>query len=130
IPLEKKNDIPTGTEGATTQPSNTMNYSNIKNSDIKTSLESNYQSPGDSVGNSTIQTNRNENDGSKNTENDSNNTSLPLDPGPPVTDQSGILSFKEIMLVFIGLLCAIFLASLDQTIVSVCIPRIANEFNS
>ncbi|KAF8929623.1 hypothetical protein BGZ58_008813 [Dissophora ornata] len=37
---------------------------------------------------------------------------------------------KELLVVFIGLMLGVFLASLDQTIVSVCTARIANDFNS
>ncbi|KAF9106238.1 hypothetical protein BGX27_009263 [Mortierella sp. AM989] len=40
------------------------------------------------------------------------------------------LPFKELIVVFTGLMLAIFLASLDQTIVSVCTTKIANEFQS
>ncbi|KAF9182214.1 hypothetical protein BGZ51_007076 [Haplosporangium sp. Z 767] len=54
-----------------------------------------------------------------------------LDPGPPqITDEVAALPFKELMLVFIGLMLGIFLSSLDQTIVSVCTNKIASEFNS
>ncbi|KAF9967074.1 hypothetical protein BGZ70_000241 [Mortierella alpina] len=54
-----------------------------------------------------------------------------LDPGPPeLTDEVVSLPFKELMVVFIGLMLGIFLSSLDQTIVSVCTAKIANEFNS
>ncbi|KAF9434459.1 hypothetical protein BGZ76_007981 [Entomortierella beljakovae] len=40
------------------------------------------------------------------------------------------LPFKQLMIVFVGLMLGIFLSSLDQTIVSVCTTKIANEFNS
>ncbi|KAG0349030.1 hypothetical protein BG004_002558 [Podila humilis] len=55
-----------------------------------------------------------------------------LDPGPPqVTDQEAVtMPFKQLIIVFTGLMLAIFLASLDQTIVSVCTPAIANQFKS
>ncbi|KAF9575868.1 hypothetical protein EC968_001251 [Mortierella alpina] len=54
-----------------------------------------------------------------------------LDPGPPeLTDEVVSLPFKQLMVVFIGLMLGIFLSSLDQTIVSVCTAKIANEFNS
>ncbi|KAG0249592.1 hypothetical protein BG011_009112 [Mortierella polycephala] len=54
-----------------------------------------------------------------------------LDPGPPqITDEVSTLPFKELMVVFIGLMLGIFLSSLDQTIVSVCTTKIANDFNS
>lgn len=54
-----------------------------------------------------------------------------LDPGPQeLTDEVVSLPFKQLMVVFIGLMLGIFLSSLDQTIVSVCTAKIANEFNS
>lgn len=55
-----------------------------------------------------------------------------LDPGPPLIMDQGVvtLPFKELMVVFVGLMLGVFLSSLDQTIVSVCTPKIANEFNS
>ncbi|KAG0304507.1 hypothetical protein BGZ97_001443 [Linnemannia gamsii] len=55
-----------------------------------------------------------------------------LDPGPPqVVDQGVVtLPFKELIVVFIGLMLGVFLSSLDQTIVSVCTTKIANEFNA
>ncbi|KAF9985956.1 hypothetical protein BGZ65_009290 [Modicella reniformis] len=55
-----------------------------------------------------------------------------LDPGPPqAVDQAVVpMNFRELMVVFIGLMLGIFLSSLDQTIVSVCTTNIANEFNS
>ncbi|KAF9924281.1 hypothetical protein FBU30_005699 [Linnemannia zychae] len=55
-----------------------------------------------------------------------------LDPGPPQpVDQGTItLPFKELIIVFIGLMLGIFLSSLDQTIVSVCTTNIANEFKA
>ncbi|KAG0199455.1 hypothetical protein BGX28_007279 [Mortierella sp. GBA30] len=54
-----------------------------------------------------------------------------LDPGPPeVTDEVVSMPFKQLMVVFIGLMLGIFLSSLDQTIVSVCTNKIASEFNS
>ncbi|KAF8962048.1 hypothetical protein BGZ46_001232, partial [Entomortierella lignicola] len=40
------------------------------------------------------------------------------------------LPFKELIVVFIGLMLGVFLASLDQTIVSVCTTKIANDFHS
>ncbi|CAG8623447.1 8796_t:CDS:10 [Ambispora gerdemannii] len=45
-------------------------------------------------------------------------------------DQSQILPFKKLIFVFVGLLLALFLASLDQTIVSTCLPKIASDFNA
>ncbi|KAF9318998.1 hypothetical protein BG003_010047 [Podila horticola] len=55
-----------------------------------------------------------------------------LDPGPPqVTDQQVVtLPFKQLIVVFTGLMLGVFLSSLDQTIVNVCTTKIANEFNS
>ncbi|KAF9354184.1 hypothetical protein BGX26_007986 [Mortierella sp. AD094] len=40
------------------------------------------------------------------------------------------LPFKELIVVFIGLMLGVFLASLDQTIVSVCTTKIANDFHA
>ncbi|KAG0356713.1 major facilitator superfamily domain-containing protein [Gamsiella multidivaricata] len=55
-----------------------------------------------------------------------------LDPGPPHPSDEGVvtLPFKELIIVFIGLMLGVFLSSLDQTIVSVCTTNIANEFHS
>ncbi|KAF9109855.1 hypothetical protein BGX27_007121 [Mortierella sp. AM989] len=55
-----------------------------------------------------------------------------LNPGPPLITDEGVvtLPFKELIVVFIGLMLGIFLSSLDQTIVSVCTTNIANEFHS
>ncbi|KAG0082538.1 hypothetical protein BGZ92_011639 [Podila epicladia] len=55
-----------------------------------------------------------------------------LDPGPPqVTDQEVVtLPFKQLIVVFIGLMLGVFLSSLDQTIINVCTNKIASEFNS
>ncbi|KAG0274624.1 hypothetical protein BGZ95_009597 [Linnemannia exigua] len=55
-----------------------------------------------------------------------------LDPGPhnPAHEDFVPLPFKQLMLVFTGLMLGIFLASLDQTIVSVCSTKIAGEFNA
>ncbi|KAF9974125.1 hypothetical protein BGZ73_002595 [Actinomortierella ambigua] len=50
---------------------------------------------------------------------------VPTGPKEVVT-----LPFKQLMLVFVGLLLGVFLSSLDQTIVSVCTKVIANQFNS
>ncbi|KAF9159525.1 hypothetical protein BGX21_010431 [Mortierella sp. AD011] len=47
------------------------------------------------------------------------------DSGETVT-----LPFKELIVVFIGLMLGVFLSSLDQTIVSVCTTKIANEFHA
>ncbi|KAI8356902.1 major facilitator superfamily domain-containing protein [Mortierella sp. GBAus27b] len=55
-----------------------------------------------------------------------------LDPGPPQPHDGGVvtLPFRELIVVFIGLMLGVFLSSLDQTIVSVCTNKIANEFNA
>ncbi|KAG0281873.1 hypothetical protein BGZ95_007931 [Linnemannia exigua] len=55
-----------------------------------------------------------------------------LDPGPPqLADQEVVtLPFKELIIVFVGLMLGVFLSSLDQTIVSVCTTKIANEFKA
>ncbi|KAG0292458.1 hypothetical protein BGZ98_002566 [Dissophora globulifera] len=55
------------------------------------------------------------------------------DSEEPVAEGTGetvSLPFKQLMVVFIGLMLGIFLSSLDQTIVSVCTTKIANEFHS
>ncbi|KAG0006464.1 hypothetical protein BGZ80_005275 [Entomortierella chlamydospora] len=48
-----------------------------------------------------------------------------IDPG---SDAVVTLPFKQLMVVFVGLMLGIFLSSLDQTIVSVITTKIANEF--
>ncbi|KAF9929623.1 hypothetical protein FBU30_001412 [Linnemannia zychae] len=55
-----------------------------------------------------------------------------IDPGPhnPALNTPTKLPFKELMIVFTGLMLGIFLASLDQTIVSVCSTKIAGEFKA
>ena len=55
-----------------------------------------------------------------------------LDPGPPMASDEPInaLPFKELIIVFVGLVLGVFLAALDQTIVSVCTTKIANEFKA
>lgn len=55
-----------------------------------------------------------------------------LDPGPPqASDKPGnALPFKELIIVFVGLILGVFLAALDQTIVSVCTTKIANDFKA
>ncbi|KZO95510.1 MFS general substrate transporter [Calocera viscosa TUFC12733] len=45
-------------------------------------------------------------------------------------DQTNLLPFRQLIVVFIGLAIAIFVSLLDQTIVSTAIPQIANDFNS
>ncbi|KAF9175172.1 hypothetical protein BGX21_007707 [Mortierella sp. AD011] len=46
------------------------------------------------------------------------------------TDQSRLLPPKELALVFVGLCLVLFMASLDQTIVSVLIPTLGRVFNA
>ncbi|KAF9434551.1 hypothetical protein BGZ76_007811 [Entomortierella beljakovae] len=46
------------------------------------------------------------------------------------TDQSRVLPPKELALVFVGLCLVLFMASLDQTIVSVLIPTLGRVFNA
>ncbi|KAF9350438.1 hypothetical protein BGX26_011387 [Mortierella sp. AD094] len=48
-----------------------------------------------------------------------------IDPG---SEAVVTLPFKQLMVVFVGLMLGIFLSSLDQTIVSVITTKIANEF--
>lgn len=52
-------------------------------------------------------------------------------PSPPgFTDQSRVLPPKDLALVFVGLCLVLFMASLDQTIVSVLIPTMGKVFNA
>ncbi|KAF9299437.1 hypothetical protein BGZ88_007899 [Linnemannia elongata] len=55
-----------------------------------------------------------------------------LDPGPPSASDEPVnaLPFKELIIVFVGLVLGVFLAALDQTIVSVCTTKIANQFKA
>ncbi|KAG0050437.1 hypothetical protein BGZ83_004786 [Gryganskiella cystojenkinii] len=54
-----------------------------------------------------------------------------IDPGPPQHEGGVVtLPFKELMIVFTGLMLGIFLSSLDQTIVNVCTNKIASDFKS
>ncbi|KAG0009726.1 hypothetical protein BGZ81_003217 [Podila clonocystis] len=62
---------------------------------------------------------------------DSASTTTSLDPGPSYpSDDVVTLPFKQLMIVFIGLMLGVFLSSLDQTIVSVCTTKIANDFKA
>ncbi|KAF9367171.1 hypothetical protein CPC16_006865, partial [Podila verticillata] len=62
---------------------------------------------------------------------DTASTKTSLDPGPSYPSQEVVtLPFKQLMVVFIGLMLGIFLSSLDQTIVSVCTTKIANDFHA
>jgi hypothetical protein len=55
-------------------------------------------------------------------------------PGPSqqIGGDNGVVTppFKELIVVLIGLMLGLLLSSLDQTIVSVCTTKIANDFNS
>ncbi|KAG0368164.1 hypothetical protein BGX24_002919 [Mortierella sp. AD032] len=55
-----------------------------------------------------------------------------LDPGPSLPSDEPVnqLPFKELIVVFVGLVLGVFLAALDQTIVSVCTTKIANDFKA
>ncbi|KAG0054308.1 hypothetical protein BGZ83_011513 [Gryganskiella cystojenkinii] len=53
----------------------------------------------------------------------------PTKDEPPTTGGAS-LPFREVMVIFTGLLFGVFLASLDQTVVSVCTTKIASEFDS
>ncbi|KAF9368541.1 hypothetical protein CPB97_004500 [Podila verticillata] len=62
---------------------------------------------------------------------DTASTKTSLDPGPSYPSHEVVtLPFKQLMVVFIGLMLGIFLSSLDQTIVSVCTTKIANDFHA
>ncbi|GJJ75901.1 hypothetical protein EMPS_08259 [Entomortierella parvispora] len=55
------------------------------------------------------------------------------DSGPaPISEVAGAgtLPFREVIVVFAGLVLGVFLASLDQTIVNVCSTKIASQFHS
>src|SRR4051812_26692759 len=52
-----------------------------------------------------------------------------LDPGLPVFDQSNLLPFRQLMIVYAGLSLAMFLAALDQLIVATAVPKIVAEFS-
>ncbi|KAI1316709.1 hypothetical protein EDD11_009598 [Mortierella claussenii] len=53
-----------------------------------------------------------------------------LDPGPVDQAQIVTMPFKQLIVVFIALMLGVFLAALDQTIVSVCTTKIANDFHA
>ncbi|KAG0281874.1 hypothetical protein BGZ95_007932 [Linnemannia exigua] len=55
-----------------------------------------------------------------------------LDPGPSLPSDEPVnqLPFKELVIVFVGLVLGVFLSALDQTIVSVCTTKIANDFKA
>ncbi|KAF9318962.1 hypothetical protein BG006_003071 [Podila minutissima] len=62
---------------------------------------------------------------------DTASTTTSLDPGPSYPSEEVVtLPFKQLMVVFIGLMLGVFLSSLDQTIVSVCTTKIANDFKA
>ncbi|RUS21890.1 hypothetical protein BC937DRAFT_91174 [Endogone sp. FLAS-F59071] len=46
-----------------------------------------------------------------------------LDPGAPLADQSNVLPFRQLMIVYTGLALAMFLAALDQLIVTTAAPK-------
>ena len=48
----------------------------------------------------------------------------------PEVPGAGTLPFREVIVVFSGLVLGVFLSSLDQTIVNVCSTKIASEFHS
>ncbi|KAG8837193.1 hypothetical protein FRC18_009818 [Serendipita sp. 400] len=52
------------------------------------------------------------------------------DPTKPVERKDRYLHGKQLVFVHIGLLTVVFLAALDQSIVSTAIPRISSEFNA
>ncbi|CAG8505430.1 2504_t:CDS:2 [Ambispora leptoticha] len=52
------------------------------------------------------------------------------DSREPAQDQLALISFKSLIAIFVGLSLAIFLASLDITIVATALPKIASEFNA
>lgn len=52
-----------------------------------------------------------------------------LDPGIPVIDQTNLLPFRQLMIVYTGLALAMFLAALDQLIVTTAAPKIVAEFD-
>ncbi|MQY28686.1 MFS transporter [Nocardia aurantia] len=56
-------------------------------------------------------------------------TREPASPAVPVTDASASLSHRQILTILSGLLLGIFLAALDQNIVSVAIVKIANSLH-
>ncbi|KAI8606593.1 major facilitator superfamily domain-containing protein, partial [Dissophora ornata] len=55
-----------------------------------------------------------------------------LDPGPPqpADEEVARLTARQLVVIFTGLMLGVFLASLDQTIISVCTTKIANDFNA
>ncbi|RUS13641.1 hypothetical protein BC937DRAFT_95010, partial [Endogone sp. FLAS-F59071] len=53
-----------------------------------------------------------------------------LDPGPIVNDQTAELKGRKLALVLLGLVLSVFLAALDQTIISTALPKIATEFDA
>ncbi|HKN96877.1 MAG TPA: MFS transporter [Pseudonocardiaceae bacterium] len=56
-------------------------------------------------------------------------TTAPATPARPAAGGAGALSHRKIMTILGGLLLGMFLAALDQTIVSTSIPRIANDLH-
>jgi EmrB/QacA subfamily drug resistance transporter len=56
-------------------------------------------------------------------------TTTPATPAGPAAGPTGALSHRAILTILVGLLLGMFLAALDQTIVSTSIPRIANDLH-
>ncbi|HEX5114097.1 MAG TPA: MFS transporter [Pseudonocardiaceae bacterium] len=56
-------------------------------------------------------------------------TTTPVTPAGPAAGSNGALSHRAILTILVGLLLGMFLAALDQTIVSTSIPRIANDLH-
>ncbi|KAG9305511.1 hypothetical protein G9A89_006481 [Geosiphon pyriformis] len=48
----------------------------------------------------------------------------------PIFDQTAELSLKDRIMVCIGLMAAVFLSALDQTIIAIALPKIGSEFNA
>ncbi|CAG8587757.1 3366_t:CDS:2 [Cetraspora pellucida] len=71
-----------------------------------------------------------------NSHDENDNKVLNVAPKSNVTDsyyedeKSVLLPIKELVLVFLALLLAVFLAGLDQMIIATCLPNIVSEFNS
>src|SRR6476660_6501979 len=60
---------------------------------------------------------------------DATQDQLAHDPIAPPDDESGRLTHNQIMLILSGLLLGMFLAALDQTIVSAAMRTIADKLN-
>ncbi|KAJ5223824.1 hypothetical protein N7468_008366 [Penicillium chermesinum] len=53
----------------------------------------------------------------------------PVNERTQLQDQTNLLPFKQVLVVFVGLSCALFCALLDQTIVSTALPTLGRVFN-